>query len=128
MPTALDSHRRGEYILSAAKAFASVTPDFFWSAPDAVLEEWLRGIRGIGPWSARFILLRALDVTKVCRRMTYGAGMTLTPQDVERIASEYGRWRGVLRPLPAGVGVKQGDTDEFVNSQPSKGGDHLHGR
>ena len=49
LPIALHRHRRGEYILSAAKAFASVTPDFLWFAPDAVLEEWLRGIRGIGP-------------------------------------------------------------------------------
>ena len=60
--------------------------------------------------------------------LVYGAGKTLTPQDVERIANAYGRWRGVLGPLPAGAGAKQGDTDEFVNSQPSKGGDHLHGR
>ena len=26
--------------------------------------------------------------------LVYGAGMTLTPQDVERIANGYGQWRG----------------------------------
>ena len=49
LPFSLRGLRRGEYILDAARAFASVTPDFLGSAPDAGLEEWLRGIRGIGP-------------------------------------------------------------------------------
>ena len=104
LPFALQGLRRGEYILDAARALGSVTPDFLWSAPDAELEEWLRGIRGIGPWSARFILLRALGryqglpenepgITRAAS-LVYGAGMTLTPQDVERISNEYGRWRG----------------------------------
>jgi len=104
LPFSLHSLRRGEYILDAARAFASVTPDFLQCAPDAELEEWLRGIRGIGPWSARFILLRALGryqglpenergLTRAAS-LVYGAGMTLTPQDVERISNEYGRWRG----------------------------------
>ena len=104
LPISLHSLRRGEYILDAARAFASVTPDFLQCAPDAELEEWLRGIRGIGPWSARFVLLRALGryqglpenergLTRAVS-LVYGAGMTLTPQDVERISNEYGRWRG----------------------------------
>ncbi len=100
----LHSLRRGEYILDTARAFASVTPDFLQCAPDAELEEWLRGIRGIGPWSARFIMLRALGryqglpenergLTRAAS-LVYGAGVTLTPQDVKRISNEYGRWRG----------------------------------
>ena len=104
LPFALHGLRRGEYILDAAKAFASVTPDFLRRAPDAELEEWLRGIRGIGPWSSRFILLRALGryqglpeneqgLTRAAS-LVYGAGMTLTPQDVERISHGYGQWRG----------------------------------
>ena len=104
LPSALHGLRRGEYILDAARAFAPVTPDFLRSAPDAELEEWLLGIRGIGPWSARFILLRALgryqglpenerELTRSAS-LVYGAGMTLTPQDVERISNGYGRWRG----------------------------------
>ena len=104
LPFALHGLRRGEYILDAARAFASVTPDFLLCAPDADLEEWLRGIRGIGPWSARFILLRALGryqglpeneqgLTRAAS-LVYGGGMTLTPQDVETISNEYGRWRG----------------------------------
>ena len=104
LPRALHGLRRGEYILDAARAFASVTPDFLQCAPGPVLEEWLRGIRGIGPWSARFILLRALgryqglpENERGLLRATslvYGAGMTMTPHDVERISNEYGRWRG----------------------------------
>ena len=104
LPFSLRGLRRSEYILDAARAFASVTLDFLRCAPDAELEEWLRGIRGIGPWSARFILIRALGryqrlpeneqwLTRAAS-LVYGAGMTLAPQDVERISSEYGQWRG----------------------------------
>ena len=104
LPFALYGLRRGEYILDAARAFASVTPDFLRCTPDAELEEWLRGIRGIGPWSACFIMLRALGryqglpenergLTRAAS-LVYGAGATLTPQDVERISLEYGQWRG----------------------------------
>ena len=104
LPFARHSLRRGEYILDAARAFASVTPDFLRCAPDAELEEWLRGIRGIGPWSARFILLRALGRYQGlpenerglmrAASLVYGAGMPMRPQDVERISNEYGQWRG----------------------------------
>ena len=104
LPFALHGLRRGEYILDAARAFASVTPDFLRYAPDAEMEEWLRGIRGIAPWSACFFLLRALGryqrlpenergLTRAAS-LVYGAGMTLTSQDLERISNEYGQWRG----------------------------------
>ena len=104
LPFALHGLRRSEYILDAARAFASVTPDFLHCAPDAELEDWLRGIRGIGPWSARFILLRALGRYRAlpenergltrAASMVYGDGMALTPQDVETISNDYGQWRG----------------------------------
>ena len=104
LPSALHGLRRGEYILNAARAFASVTLDFLRCAPDVQLVDWLRGIRGIGPWSASFIMLRALgryqglpeDEQGITRAVSlvYGAGTTLTAQDVERISNEYGRWRG----------------------------------
>ena len=104
LPSDLHGLRRSEYILDAARAFASVTPGFLQYSPDAVLEEWLLGIRGIGPWSARFILLRALGryqglpenergLTRAAS-LVYGPGMTLTPHDVERISNQYGPWRG----------------------------------
>ena len=104
LPLALHALRRAEYILDAARAFAAITPDFLRCAPDAELEEWLRGIRGIGPWSARFILLRAFGRCQVlpesdraimrAASLVYGAGIPLTSRDVERIAAGYGRWRG----------------------------------
>ena len=104
LPFAPHDLRRGAYILDAARAFASVAADFLRCAPDAEVEEWLRGIRGIGPWSARFILLRALgryqglpeNERGLARAasLVYGAGTTLTPQDVKAISNGYGRWRG----------------------------------
>ena len=104
LPPSFQSLRRGEYVLDAARAFAAVDYDFLRSAPDAGLEHWLRGIRGIGPWSARFVLLRALgryavfpedDRTIIgAASLVYGGGLTLTPREVRRIAEGYGSSRG----------------------------------
>ncbi len=104
LPLALHDFRRAEYILDVARALASVKPDFLQCAPDGEVEGWLLGIRGIGPWSARFILLRSMgryqglpenerELTRSAS-LVYGTGLTLTPQDVETISNKYGRWRG----------------------------------
>ena len=65
LPTALQPMRRGEYLLDAARAFATADTHFLRRGPLTAVEDWLRGIKGIGPWSARFILLRALGRTHV---------------------------------------------------------------
>ena len=96
--------RRGEFIIDAARAFAVAPPDFLTTAEYAEVEAWLLGIKGIGPWSASFILLRALgrsetvplpdrNILEAASRL-YGEGVSLTSDDVLRIAQRYHPWQG----------------------------------
>ena len=96
--------RRGEFLIDAARAFAMVPPDFLATAEYAEVEAWLRGIHGIGPWSASFILLRGLgrsetvplpdrNIVEAASRI-YGTGVTLTAAEVLRIAQRYNPWQG----------------------------------
>lgn len=52
--------RRNESLLSAAQAFSRADRTWLRAAPYAEVERWLRQIKGIGEWSAAFVLLRGL--------------------------------------------------------------------
>jgi DNA-3-methyladenine glycosylase II len=98
------NERRAEYLAAAARAFSTVDESWLRAAPYAEVEAWLRGIKGIGAWSAEFILLRGLGrldrvplteerlIAAVSHR--YGNGQALPPAEVERIAAGYGPWQG----------------------------------
>ena len=96
--------RRGEFLLDAAQAFALVPPDFLATAEYAEVDAWLRGITGIGPWSASFILLRGLGRGEIiplpdqsfldAATRVYGGGFTLESSEVLRIGQRYHRWQG----------------------------------
>ena len=88
--------RRGEFLIDAARAFATVPTGFLDSADYTEAEAWLMGINGIGPWSASFILLRGLGRGQTvplpdralidAASRVYGEGFTLESSDVLRIA------------------------------------------
>ena len=96
--------RRGEYLIDAARAFALAPPDFLVNGEHWEVEEWLRGIKGIGPWSASFILWRGLGRGETiplpdrgfidAASRVYGAGATLGNSDLMRIAQRYHPWQG----------------------------------
>lgn len=52
--------RRGEYIWGAAQAFSKADEQFLRNGEYAEVYDWLRKIKGIGAWSASFIMLRGL--------------------------------------------------------------------
>lgn len=96
--------RRGEFLIDAARAFALVSPDFLANAEYAEVEGWLRGINGIGPWSASFVLLRGLGrsqtvplpdrgILEAASRL-YGGGVTLSAEEVLDIGQKYHPWQG----------------------------------
>ena len=103
--------RRGEFLIDAARAFAMVPPGFLDSAEYEEVEEWLRGINGIGPWSASFVLWRGLGRSQTvplpdrafldAASRVYGGGTTLSDAEVLRIARRYhpyqGYWAHYLR-------------------------------
>jgi DNA-3-methyladenine glycosylase II len=96
--------RRAEYLQAVAIAFSAADEQWLRSAPYAEVLAWLRGIKGIGEWSASFILLRGLGRTEqlpggeaklsAAASKHYGQGRTLSDQAIHDIAAHYGAWQG----------------------------------
>jgi DNA-3-methyladenine glycosylase II len=98
------NQRRAEYLHAIALAFSDVSEEWLRTAPYDEVESWLRGIKGIGAWSASFVLLRGLGrmekvpigegrlsdaVSKI-----YGRGRALNDTEIQQIAERYGAWQG----------------------------------
>ena len=98
----MGNRRRAEYLHAVATAFGSIDEAWLRAAPYAEVEAWLRAIKGLGPWSATFVMLRGLGrmerlpigearlgeaASKVYRR-------ALTQQQLEAIADRYGAYGG----------------------------------
>lgn len=96
--------RRGEFLIDAARAFAMIPPGFLASAEFEEVESWLRGINGIGPWSASFVLWRGLGRSQTvplpdrafldAASRVYGGGTTLSDGEVMSLARRYHPWQG----------------------------------
>jgi len=96
--------RRAEYLIATARAFSEVDDDFLKSAPDEEVEAWLRNIKGIGEWSATFIMIRGLGRTEYipltetrlleAASKVYGHGKELSREELKRLAERYGAWQG----------------------------------
>jgi len=104
LATLVGNARRGTYLHAAANAFATVDEGWLRTGPIAEVEGWLRAIKGIGAWSATFILIRGLGRAEilplgeerlaaiVARR--YLGGAPATDETIARCAAPYGPWRG----------------------------------
>ncbi|MBA3874351.1 MAG: DNA-3-methyladenine glycosylase 2 family protein [Anaerolineae bacterium] len=95
--------RKTECLLSAAKAFATVDESWLREAPYEQAESWLLEIKGIGAWSASFVLLRGLGrmdhvpldekaLLEATKRV-YGRD-DLTHADVQKLGEHYGEFAG----------------------------------
>jgi DNA-3-methyladenine glycosylase II len=98
-----DNERKGDYMQALARAFDQVSEEFLLSAPYPEVEAWLRGIKGIGEWSATFILLRGLGRTEkvpmekntlAAISRVYDQGKLLSEAEAKEIAEGYGVWQG----------------------------------
>ena len=93
--------RKAEYLRGAAQAFALIDENWLRTAPYEEVENWLLKIKGIGAWSATFILLRGLgrvdhvpvleERTLDAMRQHYGE---LTQTQIQQIAAQYGSYQG----------------------------------
>jgi DNA-3-methyladenine glycosylase II len=100
--TVLRQQRRARYLRAVAQAFDGVDDASLRTGDYDDVEAWLRAIPGIGPWSARFILLRGLgrmervDGAEVAvgRAFARVYGGRRGAPAVARVAKPYGRWRG----------------------------------
>ena len=96
--------RRTEYLIATARAFSEVDEEFLTSAPDEEIKAWLRNIKGIGEWSATFIMIRGLGrmeyapLTELrlleAATKVYGHGKDLSHEDLKHLAERYGQWQG----------------------------------
>ena len=100
----LPTMRRAEYLHDVARAFASTDEGWLRGAPVAEVLAWLRGINGVGRWSAGFILLRGLgraellppDERKLAASVArhYNAGQPVPERALRAIAARYGAYQG----------------------------------
>ena len=96
--------RQADYLSSVVAAFRPADESWLRTAPAGEVETWLRQIKGIGAWSASFVMVRGLGrmdrlpagdrrlALAVSRR--YAAGRVLDDEAIARIAQPYGPWRG----------------------------------
>lgn len=104
LATIIRNGRRLEYLSAVAAAFAGVDEDFLRTAPYEEVNAWLRDIKGIGGWSASFVLLRGLGRTEripggeerlaAAASRIYGHGRALDGESVSQLAERYGSWQG----------------------------------
>jgi DNA-3-methyladenine glycosylase II len=98
----VDNQRRAEYIHAIAVAFAGADERWLRAAPYDEVAAWLSAIKGIGAWSATFVLLRGLGRME---RLPVGEarlgqaaakvyGHALNDAELARIAERYGPWQG----------------------------------
>lgn len=105
--------KKSAYLVGAARAFDDVDEAFLRTGDFDAVEGWLRSIKGIGEWSARFVMIRALgrmERTSLQEKRLLEAaeklyGQPVTFDDITRLAARYGVWQGYwAHYLRAGVG------------------------
>ena len=93
---------KARYLGEVARAFVTVDEQFLRTGDYVEVEAWLRQIKGIGPWSATFVLLRGLgrmeQVPLSEKNLLEAAsrvyGHVVTADSICSIAERYGRWQG----------------------------------
>lgn len=103
------NERKAQYLRAVIEAFATAEEGFLYDAPTAQVRDWLLHIKGIGTWSADFILLRGLGRMEAMRlteydlrgdpfgdaiAQVYNNGKKVSNAERERLAKLYGAWQG----------------------------------
>lgn len=103
------NERKAEYLYAVVRAFAGVDEVFLRSGDYEEVRQWLLGIKGIGEWSAHFVMLRGLGrmerlhitrgsiyekrLSEAVSRV-YAPGKTLGAEAIQGLAHKYGEWQG----------------------------------
>ena len=105
LPVLVPNKRKAEYLLSVAEAFCTVDEQWLRVAPYGEVHDWLTDIKGIGDWSANFVMIRGLgrmeELSSIepqlgldVARTYYGKNERINNEEVCRIAEKYGKWKG----------------------------------
>jgi DNA-3-methyladenine glycosylase II len=102
LPELAGNARRAEYLLALAAAFSGADEAWLRGAPYAEVAAWLRAIKGMGPWSATFVMLRGLGrveqlpvgEARLGQAAAWVYGRALSDAELEAVAQRYGAWKG----------------------------------
>jgi DNA-3-methyladenine glycosylase II len=105
LPEMVPNKRKAEYLSSVAEAFSLVDEQWLRVAPYGEVHDWLTDIKGIGDWSANFVLIRGLgrmeELSNVEPRLAFdvakiyaGKDEQMNNEEVCKIAEKYGKWKG----------------------------------
>jgi DNA-3-methyladenine glycosylase II len=105
LPQLMQNKRKAEYLSFVAEAFSKVDEDWLRTSPYDVVYDWLTDIKGIGDWSANFVMIRGLGRTEELSniepqlaldvaRIYAGKDDPMTNEKVCEIAENYGKWKG----------------------------------
>jgi len=105
LPELIPNKKKAEYLSSVAEAFCNIDEQWLRTAPYDEVHDWLTNFKGIGDWSANFVMIRglgrmeelsniepqlALDVARIYA----GKDEPITNEEVCHIAEKYGKWKG----------------------------------
>jgi DNA-3-methyladenine glycosylase II len=105
LPELVPNMRKADYLSAVAEAFSKVDEQWLRAAPYDEVHDWLTDIKGIGDWSANFVMIRglgrmeelsniepqlALDVARIYA----GKDDQMNNEEVCQIAEKYGKWKG----------------------------------
>ena len=113
----LGNARKGEYLAAVVLAFKNVDEGWLRASPYDEVRAWLLGIRGVGEWSATFVLLRGLGRMEqafpsegsgvFARELLRAAASVygeLSFEQLRAVAALFGPWQGYwahyLRAVP----------------------------
>jgi len=97
----IGNERKAGYLGAVRHAFVDVDEGWLETAPFEEVEEWLKGIDGIGRWSSTFVMFRgfgragAMEMTEPmleAARPVYGK--RYSDERLREIGRGYGRWAG----------------------------------
>jgi DNA-3-methyladenine glycosylase II len=105
LPEMVPNKRKAEYISSVAEAFCTVDEQWLREASYDEVHDWLTDIKGIGDWSANFVMIRGLgrmeELSSVEPRLVLdvakiyaGKDKQMNKEEVCQIAEKYGKWKG----------------------------------
>jgi DNA-3-methyladenine glycosylase II len=105
LPELVPNKRKAEYLRSVAEAFFSVDEKWLRSGPFEEVSDWLMDIKGIGDWSAHFVMIRGLgrmeELTNIepqlaldAAKIYAGKDEPMTSEELCKIAEKYGKWKG----------------------------------
>ena len=105
LPQLVPNKRKAEYLSGVAEAFSKVDEQWLRVAPYDKVHDWLTDIKGVGDWSANFIMIRGLgrmeELSNIEPQLAFDVARIyaekeeqMNTEEVCQIAEKYSNWKG----------------------------------